>query len=93
MPFVLPPLPYARNALEPVMSEKTFSFHYDKHHQAYVTNLNNLVKDTPLASASLEDVIRASAKDSAKQGIFKPVEGRAKALALSKRQLVDPVER
>jgi Fe-Mn family superoxide dismutase len=68
--FTLPALPYAQNALEPHISANTLSFHYGKHHQAYVTNLNNLVKDTPLASASLEDVIAASAKDPAKAGIF-----------------------
>ncbi len=68
--FTLPPLPYAQNALEPHISANTFSFHYSKHHQAYVTNLNNLVKDTPLASMSLEEVIIASAKDTTKAGIF-----------------------
>jgi len=70
MAFELPPLPYADTALEPHMTAKTFSFHHAKHHQAYVTNLNNLVKDTPLADASLEDVIKASAGDAAKAGIF-----------------------
>ncbi len=69
-PFTLPELPYAQNALEPYISANTFSFHYSKHHQAYVTNLNNLVKDTPMASQSLEEVIMASAKDAAKAGIF-----------------------
>jgi superoxide dismutase, Fe-Mn family len=70
MTFSLPPLPYAPTALEPHLSAKTFSFHYEKHHQAYVTNLNNLIKDTPLASQSLEDIIMASAKDATKAGIF-----------------------
>jgi len=70
MTFTLPPLPYDQNALEPHISANTLSFHYGKHHQAYVTNLNNLVKDTPLATASLEDVIKESAKDTAKAGIF-----------------------
>lgn len=68
--FTLPPLPYAPNALEPHISANTFSFHYSKHHQAYVTNLNNLVKDTPMANMALEEVIMASAKDPAKAGIF-----------------------
>ena len=68
--FVLPPLPYANTALEPYISANTFSFHYSKHHQAYVTNLNNLVKDTPMASMSLEQVIMESAKDTTKAGIF-----------------------
>lgn len=70
MAFELPPLPYADTALEPHMTAKTFSFHHAKHHQAYVTNLNNLVKDTALADASLEEVIKASAGDAAKAGIF-----------------------
>ncbi len=70
MTFTLPELPYAQNALEPYITANTLSFHYGKHHQAYVTNLNNLVKDTPLASASLEEVIETSAKDAAKAGIF-----------------------
>jgi len=70
MSFTLPPLPYAQNALEPHISANTLSFHYGKHHQTYVTNLNNLVKDTALAGASLEDVIKESAKDTTKAGIF-----------------------
>jgi superoxide dismutase, Fe-Mn family len=70
MSFELPPLPYAKTALEPHMSERTFDFHHGKHHQAYVTNLNNLVKDTPLASQTLEQIIVATAKDEAKAGVF-----------------------
>jgi len=70
MSFTLPPLPYAQNALEPHITANTLSFHYGKHHQTYVTNLNNLVKDTPLASATLEEVIMQSSKDPAKAGIF-----------------------
>lgn len=74
MTFELPPLPYARNALAPHISENTMNFHYGKHHQAYVTNLNNLVKDTDLASKSLEEVIKisaaAKANDPTKAGIF-----------------------
>ncbi|MBV8653678.1 MAG: superoxide dismutase [Alphaproteobacteria bacterium] len=70
MAFELPPLPYAKDALEPHMSAKTFEFHHGKHHQAYVTNLNGLVKDTPLASQSLEEIIKATAKDESKAGIF-----------------------
>ena len=61
MAFELPPLPYAKDALEPHMSAKTLDFHHGKHHQAYVTNLNNLLKDSPLANESLEGVIKASA--------------------------------
>jgi superoxide dismutase, Fe-Mn family len=70
MAFELPPLPYDKSALEPHMSAKTLEFHHDKHHQAYVTNLNNLVKDTPMANQSLEEIIRATAKDESKSGIF-----------------------
>ena len=69
-PFTLPDLPYASNALEPHMTAHTFSFHHAKHHQAYVTNLNNLVKDTPLQTQSLEDIIVATAGDASKAGIF-----------------------
>jgi superoxide dismutase, Fe-Mn family len=70
MAFELPPLPYDKTALEPHMSAKTLEFHHGKHHQAYVTNLNNLVKDTPMASQSLEEIIKATAKDESKAGIF-----------------------
>jgi Fe-Mn family superoxide dismutase len=70
MAFELPPLPYAKDALEPHMSARTLDFHHGKHHQAYVTNLNNLVKDSPMASQSVEDIIRATAKDESKAGVF-----------------------
>jgi len=70
MAFELPPLPYPKNALEPHTSAKTLEFHHDKHHAAYVTNLNNLVKDSPMASQSLEEIIKATAKDDSKVGIF-----------------------
>ncbi|MBW4658118.1 MAG: superoxide dismutase [Drouetiella hepatica Uher 2000/2452] len=71
MAFEQAPLPYDPGALEPHgMSAKTFEFHYGKHHAAYVANLNNLVKDTELADKSLEEVIKISAKDPAKAGIF-----------------------
>ncbi|MBW4619115.1 MAG: superoxide dismutase [Cyanosarcina radialis HA8281-LM2] len=70
MAFGQPPLPYDFNALEPHMSARTFEFHYGKHHAAYVTNLNNLVKDTELADKPLVEVIQASFKDTAKTGIF-----------------------
>ncbi|WP_019501140.1 superoxide dismutase [Pseudanabaena sp. PCC 6802] len=71
MAFELPALPFAADALESAhMSAQTFSFHHDKHHAAYVTNLNNLVKDTDLADKSLEEVIAISFKDPAKVGIF-----------------------
>jgi len=57
MAFELPQLPYAKNALEPYISEKTLEFHYGKHHQAYVNNLNNLTKGTEFENASLEEII------------------------------------
>ena len=69
-PFSLPALPYEKTALEPHLSEKTFGFHYEKHHQAYVTNLNNLVKDTELATLTLEEIILKTAKDPSKVGVF-----------------------
>jgi len=62
MAFELPPLPYAPTALEPIISARTFEFHHGKHHAAYVTNLNNLVKDTPMAALTLEEVIAESHK-------------------------------
>lgn len=70
MAFSLPELPYARNALAPHISEETLNFHYGKHHQAYVTNLNGLVEGTDLAGKSLEEVIKISAADKSKAGIF-----------------------
>ena len=70
MAFELPPLPYAPNALAPFMSEQTLNLHHGKHHQAYVTNLNNLIKDTPLAGKSLEEICKAAHGDPSKQGIF-----------------------
>lgn len=60
MPFVLPELPYAMNALEPHISEETLKFHYGKHHQAYVNNLNNLVPGTEFENATLEEIIKKS---------------------------------
>lgn len=56
----LPPLPYAIDALAPVISQETMEFHYGKHHQAYVTNLNNLTRDTEFWGKSLEDIIKTS---------------------------------
>lgn len=58
--FELPALPYALDALAPTISKETLEYHYGKHHQAYVTNLNNLTKDTEFANMSLEDVIMKS---------------------------------
>jgi len=60
MEHTLPALPYAKNALAPHISEETMEYHYGKHHQAYVNNLNNLVKGTDFENASLEDIIKKS---------------------------------
>ncbi|MCC5813970.1 MAG: superoxide dismutase [Fe] [Leptospira sp.] len=60
MEHKLPELPYAKNALAPIISEETLEFHYGKHHQAYVTNLNNLIKGGEFENASLEDIIKKS---------------------------------
>jgi len=60
MTHVLPALPYATDALAPVISAETIDFHYGKHHQAYVTNLNNLVTGTEFEDASLEDIVMKS---------------------------------
>jgi Fe-Mn family superoxide dismutase len=68
--FTLPPLPYAENALEPVISANTLSFHYGKHHKAYVDNLNKLAAGTEYESMPLEQVIRDAAGKPDKTGIF-----------------------
>jgi len=60
MALELPDLPYAYDALGPYMSKETLEFHHDKHHQAYVTNGGNLLKDSPLAGKSLEDICKAA---------------------------------
>lgn len=60
MAHTLPPLPYAMDALAPHISKETLEFHYGKHHQTYVTNLNNLIPGTEFESASLEDIVKKS---------------------------------
>jgi superoxide dismutase, Fe-Mn family len=60
MAFELPPLPYPKDALAPHMSEQTLNFHYGKHHQTYVTNLNGLVEGTENEGRSLEEIILAA---------------------------------
>ena len=70
MSFDLPLLPYPKESLEPHISARTLDVHHGKHHQAYVTNLNNLIKDTPLEGASLEEIILQTAKDDSKAGVF-----------------------
>ena len=60
MEHTLPALPYAMDALAPHISKETLEFHYGKHHQTYVTNLNNLIKGTEFENASLEEIIKKS---------------------------------
>jgi Fe-Mn family superoxide dismutase len=69
MAFELPSLPYDTSALEPHMSARTLEFHHGKHHNTYVTNLNTLTKDTPLATKTLEEVI-LDAHKSGNAGVF-----------------------
>ena len=70
MAFELPPLPYDKNALAPHISANTLDFHHGKHHQAYVTNLNNLIKDKPLAGHSLEDIVTSTFGKADQVGVF-----------------------
>lgn len=66
----LPELPYAQDALAPVVSAQTLSFHYGKHHQAYVNALNKLIAGTPLAGKPLEEVVKAAAGQADKAAVF-----------------------
>lgn len=66
----LPPLPYAENALEPVISAKTLGFHYGKHHKGYAKNLNKLIAGTEFADLSLEKIITQTAGKADKTAIF-----------------------
>ncbi len=70
MAIELPALPFEATALEPYISANTLSFHHGKHHQAYVTNTNNLIKGTDLENASLEAIIAASTNNPEKAGLF-----------------------
>ena len=69
-PVVLPPLPYAENALAPVISAQTLSFHYGKHHKGYVDNLNKLITGTEFAELPLEKIITLTAGKADKAAIF-----------------------
>lgn len=60
MAHTLPALPYSMDALAPIISKETLEFHYGKHHQTYVTNLNNLIPGTEFESASLEEIVKKS---------------------------------
>jgi len=70
MPFSLPKLPYDIKDLEPYISENTLNYHYGKHHQAYVNNVNNLIKDTELEAKTLEEIIKVTAGNADKTAIF-----------------------
>ena len=69
-PFTLQPLPYDRNALEPVISARTLSFHHGKHHAGYVTKLNEMVKGSPYAGLTLDDVVTRAARDPSAKSLF-----------------------
>ena len=70
MAFELPDLPYARDALAPAMSEETLNFHHGKHHQTYVTTLNDLIKGTEFEGKKLEEIIKGSYGKDDKAKIF-----------------------
>jgi len=69
-PFKLKALPYTEHALEPVMSRKTLSFHYGKHHKSYVDRLNSLVGGTEFADLPLEEIVRRTAEDPVRNKIY-----------------------
>ena len=68
--ITLPALPYGYDDLAPHITRETLEYHHDKHHNTYVVNLNNLIKGTDLEGKSLEEIIKASAGDASKAGIF-----------------------
>jgi len=70
MTIQLPQLPYAENALEPIISEKTIQFHYGKHHQAYVQKTNELIERTDLKDKTLEEIVLYAASDSVYTTLF-----------------------
>ena len=70
MSFELPKLDYSKSSLSPIMSEETLDLHHGKHHQTYITNLNNFIKDTDMLNMSLEEIITSSSKDKSKKAIF-----------------------
>jgi Fe-Mn family superoxide dismutase len=69
-PFLLEGLPYGKDALEPVISSKTLSFHYDKHHRGYLHKLNELVSGTELADLTLEDIMKKTSGVAEQENIF-----------------------
>ena len=70
MDLKLPKLDYSKDALSPIMSEETLDLHHGKHHQTYITNLSNFIKDTDMMKMTLEEIIVESSKDNSKAGIF-----------------------
>jgi Fe-Mn family superoxide dismutase len=70
MAFTLPELPYSHDALAPHMGRETLELHHGKHHQTYVTNLNNLIAGTELENKSLEEILKSTYGNADKQGIF-----------------------
>tara|TARA_B100001057_G_scaffold333817_1_gene334373 strand:+ start:701 stop:1294 length:594 start_codon:yes stop_codon:yes gene_type:complete len=70
MTFTLPKLDYRNDALSPIMSQETLDLHHGKHHQTYITNLNNFIENTDLQNMSLEEIILNSSKEKSKLGIF-----------------------
>ncbi len=70
MAFQLPKLDYSKSSLSPNMSEETLDLHHGKHHQTYITNLNNLIKNSGLENSSLEEIVKKTSADPSKIGIF-----------------------
>ncbi len=70
MTITLPDLPYEKEALEPYIGARTLDFHHGKHHNAYVTNLNKLIKGTDLISDGIEDIIKKTVNNADKAGIY-----------------------
>ena len=70
MTFELPKLDYSNNALSPIMSEETLDLHHGKHHQTYITKLNEFIKDTDMIDMSLEEIILKSFKEKNMTGLF-----------------------
>jgi Fe-Mn family superoxide dismutase len=70
MKFELPKLDYEKSALAPIMSEETLNLHHGKHHQTYITNLNNFIKDTDMSEMTLDEIIINTSKDKSKIGVF-----------------------
>ena len=72
-PLSLPPLPWSDSALDPVISARTLSFHWGKHHKGYVDALNGLIKGGPFEGKTLEEIVRASATASTSDAAMRPV--------------------